>query len=340
MRRPALRDPRFWLMAAALAACSAALLQPTLTRELPRADALLVIDITTSMMVRDMSAHAAPQSRLAAVKARLTRALADMPCGSRVGLGVFSERRSFLLLSPVEICANFAPLSGTLAALDWRMAWEGDSRLAAGLDDALELAAGVGSALVFLTDGHEAPPLPLGQTEPAEAAELRPGLVVGVGGDVPAPIPKFDADGREVGFLSETDVVQENRSGLPPPGMESRPGWNARNAPFGAEAASGEEHLSRLHEPYLRELAAQRGLRYARLTDSDALLADIDTATAVRRVPARIDLAPALSGLALALLVLSSLWGPWRWRSRSSVRGTSAARRTPGRSTFPRRHAA
>jgi mxaL protein len=337
VQRPALRDPRFWLMAAALVACLIALFQPAVTRELPRADALIVIDITTSMMVRDMvNAQGAPQSRLDAVKTRLSRALANMACGSRVGLAVFSERRSFLLLSPVEICANFAPVTGTLAALDWRMAWEGDSRLASGVDDALELATSVGSAVVFVTDGHEAPPRPPGQpSESGAVAKPRLGLLVGAGGDALSPIPKFDADGREVGFLSESDVVQENRSGLPPPGMEARPGWNARNAPFGGEAATGEEHLSNLHEAYLRELAAQRGLRYARLQGSDALLADIEATTAVHRVPARIVLAPALAALALALLILSSVWRPFRLRFATRIAG--AVRLLPGRSTVPRK---
>ncbi len=40
------------------------------------------------------------------------------------------------------------------------MGWEGDSRVAAGLFRAIGLAADLGSDLVFVTDGHEAPPLP------------------------------------------------------------------------------------------------------------------------------------------------------------------------------------
>ncbi len=327
-RRPALHDARFWLMAVAWLLCLIALMRPALTRERPRVEALIVVDITTSMMVRDMAGRSDAVSRLAAVKTQLAQALADMPCGSRVGLGVFSERRSFLLLSPVEVCANFAPLAGTLSALDWRMAWEGDSRLAAGLDDAIGLAEGVGSGIVFITDGHEAPPLPLGQEPSAAAAPPRRGLVVGVGAATPSPIPRFDADGREAGFLAATEVVQENRSGPPPPGMESRPGWNARNAPFGSEAASGDEHRSSLHEAYLQALADRRGLRYARLAGSDALLAEIESATASRRVPARIELAPMLALAALGLLVAIALW-PFalRWLPHAVFRAIAATRR-------------
>ena len=44
-------------------------------------------------------------------------------------------------------------------------------------------------------------------------------------------------------------------------------GYNARNAPFGSEAAIGNEHLSALQETYLENLGAESGLDYARLTD-------------------------------------------------------------------------
>ena len=38
----------------------------------------------------------------------------DIPCQSRLGLGVFSERRSFLLFNPVEVCGNYDALEGAI----------------------------------------------------------------------------------------------------------------------------------------------------------------------------------------------------------------------------------
>ena len=37
-------------------------------------------------------------------------------------------------------------------------------------------------------------------------------------------------------------------------------GYNERNAPFGSEAATGNEHLTALHETYLEKLGAESGL--------------------------------------------------------------------------------
>ncbi|PJI45882.1 hypothetical protein CTI14_64580, partial [Methylobacterium radiotolerans] len=57
-----------------------------------------------SMAVRDYPAAAGSVSRLETVKAALRAMLPDLPCGSRVALGLFTDRRPFLLFTPVEVC--------------------------------------------------------------------------------------------------------------------------------------------------------------------------------------------------------------------------------------------
>lgn len=301
--RPRWRDPRRWLLLAALAGALAALAGPTRTLPRPAHDLLFVLDVTGSMAVRDQTVDGRPASRLEAARRRVRGALARLPCGSRAGLGVFTERRSFLLFEPVETCANFPALDGAVAALDARMAWEGDSHVARGLHRAIALADGVGADLVFVTDGHEAPPLPGGRA-PAfegEAGRVR-GLVVGVGGPVPVPIPRFDDQGRETGAYAMADVPQENRSGPPPADAQSRPGWHPRYAPFGADAAGGTEHLSSLRDAHLRGLAEAAGLGYAPPGDAAALVDALAAAARVRTVDATVDLSPWPAALALAAL--------------------------------------
>ncbi len=268
-----LRDWRFWLLAVAFAALLAALLAPRIALSRPARDLVLVIDITGSMNARDYVLDGRPAARLDAAKRAGRALLAALPCQSRLGLGIFTERRTFLLFEPAEVCENFAAIDGAIAALDWRMAWEGDSYIARGVHAAVAAAVGLKADLVFLTDGHEAPPLPASglpafDGKPGEVA----GLLVGVGGLDPVPIPKFDDDGREIGFYAESDVPQENRSGPPPADAPSRAGWNPRNAPWGGEAATGTEHPSALREEHLRALAAQTGLGYARLVEPSSLL--------------------------------------------------------------------
>jgi mxaL protein len=98
---------------AALALTAVAVLGPRPV--LPRRvfDGIVVLDITQSMNTLDTLLDGQPASRLAFAKARLQRALARLPCGARVGWGVFTEYRSYVLLLPVEVCAHYAELSAT-----------------------------------------------------------------------------------------------------------------------------------------------------------------------------------------------------------------------------------
>lgn len=332
--RPDLRDPRLVLLTLATLSLIATFVAPKITVRRPTFDFLAVVDITGSMNVRDYAASGLPVSRLDAVKTALRTMLIELPCPSHVGLGVFSERRTFLLFELIDVCADFAPLEASIDALDWRMAWEGDSRVSTGLFGAIDLARQLKSDLLFFTDGHEAPPLPArgAPTFDGRAGELR-GLIIGVGGYELSPIPKFDDKGREIGFLGVDDVPHESRFGLPPEGAERRKGYNARNAPFGAAAAVGVEHLSSVKEDYLRSLAEKTGLAYAHLEDGKSLWADYAAVAAARMREAAFDLRPFL-GAAAALFTFFAAAGPWLARALVQLRRTALVNRhpQPGRS--------
>jgi mxaL protein len=154
------RDARFWMLAAALLLVCAALVLPLVPLRQDVYDIVAVVDITGSMNTRDMEEGGKPASRLAAARTALDRLAAGLPYQSRLGLAVFAERRAFLLFAPVPVCTNYDAISGAIAQIDWRMAWEGDSYVAKGLYSAIELSASLNADVLFLTDGHEAPPLP------------------------------------------------------------------------------------------------------------------------------------------------------------------------------------
>ena len=317
--RPAARDLRAWLLAAALLAALVAALAPRLELRQDVHDIVAVIDITGSMNTRDMGDAARPLSRLAAAKAGLERLAGRLPCSSRLGLGVFSERRAFLLFEPVPLCENFDAITGAIRQVEWRMAWEGDSYIAKGLYSAIDLVPGLDANLLFLSDGHEAPPLRDGAIPAFEgkAGEVR-GLIVGVGGLTRSPIPKFDGDGREIGVYRVQDVPHDNRHGVPLEAPDRPEGWHPRNAPFGSRAAVGDEHLSSLREDHLRALADLTGLGYLRLGDDDALLAAVDRTMRKRSLvtPSDIGIYPAIGALALLavmyglLPLLAAGWSP------------------------------
>ncbi|MDD2869762.1 VWA domain-containing protein [Neomegalonema sp.] len=324
-----MRSPVSARLAPPLAAAAFALtaaLGPSLPLQRDLRDALITVDVTRSMNVRDMNGL----SRLEAAHAALRLWIADQPCGTRVGLAIFTERRSLTLFEPVEVCADFATLSAALAALDWRMAWEGDSMISRGLDHALKRAEELKAGLIFVTDGHEAPPLPYSGPN-RFAGESPGGVILGVGGDTPSPIPKFDDLGREAGFYGPHDVQHAPaRVGPPPADAESRPGFHPRNNPYGEADLEGAEHLSALRADHLQELAAGRGLVFLRLSEGPQALSAAfaapkaaGTGARMRRIPAPFDLSPFFGALAL-LALLVGWFAPSGLRSSPSASGDSS----------------
>lgn len=298
-------DARTLALAAALAAILMALFVPRIRIDRNVLDAVAFLDVTVSMMTRDMGTRSAPLSRLEASKAALLALVEELPCGSRLGIGLFTERRSFLLFEPVDVCTSFAPVEGAIKELDWRMAWEGDSFVAKGLYNAYDMTESLEANLVFLTDGHESPPLPPGADLPV--FEGKPGsvkgLIVGVGSREKSPIPKFDSDGREAGTYGAQDVVQENRTGPPPKDAEKRPGYHPKWAPFGSGPPEGDEHLTSVRTTHLEALSGVTGLSYAELKETPSLARVLLSASKTRTVTVETDIRPFVAALALALLV-------------------------------------
>lgn len=239
-------------------------------------------DITQSMNVED-AGRDGEASRLDLAKAAAKTLLLGLPCGSRVGWSVFTGHRVTMLVTPLEICAHHDGLLASLAGIDGRMRWVESSNVGRGLFQSLRTAqqAGDGIAVVFISDGHEAPPLRRGSSGMPTTHSLDArGLVAGVGGDNPAPIPKIDAAGRIIGYWQAAEVIQQAE----------------------VPTAQGGEHLSHLHEAHLQWLARQAKLSYARLDSTRALVDAVREARLDVSASVGIDLHWVAALLALALL--------------------------------------
>lgn len=302
------RSERLRLALAALL-LAIAFVHPTLPWKRALFEHVVVLDITQSMNVEDMQLDGKPIARLAFAKRALHEALGELPCGSKLGWAIFTEYRSYLLYTPVEVCANRAELRASLAGIDGRMAWSGNSEVAKGLHSGILVAKALPEvpSLVFVTDGHESPPLsprhrPRFDDKPGEVL----GVVVGVGEIKPSPIPKLDPLGRRLGFWSADEVAQAD------------PRSQGRGASVGAEAMTeegsgppaaglgatpGTEHLSGLREPYLKLLASENGLAYHRLRDPHDLSRAWRDAALARPVQVQGDLRLPLAALAALLLL-------------------------------------
>jgi mxaL protein len=298
-----------WLLGAAALVLAGSFLRPGVTMERSLFEHVIVLDVTQSMSVADMQLDGKAVSRLAYAKHALRVSLLQLPCGSKVGWAIFTEYRSFLLLAPVEVCANLSELRSTLAQIDSRMAWSGNSEIAKGVHSGIgisKLLPGKPS-LVFVTDGQEAPPLnpryrPAFDDKPGEV----PGLIVGVGELLPSPIPKTDPQGRSLGYWRADEVMQTDpRSqgrGASVSG-ETLVDDRAGSAAAALGATPGSEHLSSLREGYLRLLAREQGLSFVRLQSPQALTSALTSPALARPVPVRSDGRVVLAGLALCLLL-------------------------------------
>jgi mxaL protein len=321
-------DPGRWALALAALALVAAFVAPAMKLTRSLFEHVVVIDVTQSMNVTDQRLDGVPASRLAAAKHALRVALDELPCGSKLGWAIFTEHRSYLLLAPVEVCANRAELRATLAGIDGRMSWAGGSEVAKALHGGIAIAKALPGrpSLVFVTDGREAPPLnPRSRLSFDDPAGEVAGLIVGVGELTPSRIPKLDPNGRPLGYWSADDVVQTDvRSQGRGGSVDDERMVDERAPPAPAIAAGlgatpGREHLSGLREPYLQLLASESGLAYLRLREPRELAAALRARALARPVVARVDGSVALAALALALLLGLEL-APWWARARALVR--------------------
>lgn len=273
-------------------------------------DWYVVLDITQSMNVRDMEANEKAVSRLEISKRAIRESLRAMPCGSRVAIGLFTERDTTTITHPMEVCAHFGALDETIAHIDWRMAWAADSFIINGIFSAVAQTPKLDKEmrLAFISDGHQAPPI---NPDYAPKFEGKVGAVrgslIGVGGNTPARIPKLDEDDNITAYWELEEVMRYatfgvNRKTLSALDMENQHG---RNAPHGSNPAeTTNAHLSSLDENNLKELAKVTGLNYLKLSDTSSIAAALTNKKMATWRTSNTDLRAWFSFPAMLLLIL------------------------------------
>ena len=319
------------MLAAAFALTAIGLARPMLPLPADAFRHLVVFDITQSMNVGDAVPGDHAITRLEHAKAVVLEAATALPCGSELGLGLFTGHRTFLLLAPVEVCRHYPDLAAAVRAVDWRMAWRARSEIAKGVHSGLRIARALGprTVLVFLTDGHEAPPL---------HPELRPGyggepgavrgLLAGVGGPVPQAIPKLDPQGRSLGYWGAEDVMQVDELSLGRGTSVSEGYAGVESGTARAGGAAGTEHLSALREAHLRSLANDAQLRYRRVVTAGDLRSALRHPDFANELESTTDVRPILAGVAAVLAALGYVAPAGRRRQIHA--GESATTAGPG----------
>lgn len=289
----------FALLGGATLLLLVALLRPTVQVQRDIYTYLLVVDITQSMNTVDMMVDGKPASRNAYTRRLLHDLISGMPCGTRVSLAFFAGASAALQYSPIEVCGNFDAIQDNIAHMEWRMAWSGNSRLRQGAQSIAHLTRTLGepAQVVFLTDGEEAPGLHAFNTLDLSGFQGGKGwLVVGIGSEKGAPIPKYDENNKLLGYWSAESFQMQ-------PGVAqiSQENFGARDE--GVAQSDYSRQYSKLDEEYLKKYTAEVGSDYVK---GNSIAGVQNAITSLK--PARRDLAPmeidrVLAGVAGLLLL-------------------------------------
>lgn len=289
------------LLASALFLLVIALFRPTVPIKHNIYTYLLVADISQSMNAVDMKINGKPASRLAHTQKIMHEIISSLPCGTKVSIGLFAGVSVAALYHPIEVCANFAALQGTIDHLDWRMAWSGNSRIRESL---YNIARTIRSfpepaQVVFLTDGEEAPKLHAFNTRDLKDFQGADGwLFVGIGSEKGAAIPKLSDKNQLIGYWSnESFALQPGVAQI----SESNIGIRDDNVAGG----ENDRYISKLNEEYLKSVAKEVDGHYVNGESVHAILGAMKIQKPARRDVAPFDLHWILASLA-GLLLLSA----------------------------------
>lgn len=313
-------DGRGYMLLAAMLMLTICLLRPQAVLPARVADWFIVLDITQSMNVRDYKVQGKQTSRLESAKLGIREGIRSLPCGSRVALGLFTERATLSITRPLEVCRHYSALEQIVSSMDWRNAWAADSFITHGLYGAIGQTARLGEnvGLLFITDGHQAPPanpryMPAFDGKPGAVK----GVIMGSGKTTMSPIPKLDDRNEISEYWTSEEVMRYGNFGMAETlsvlAMEQ--GQHDRNAGHGpGNDLLSTAHLSRLEEGNLQRLSGLTGLQYARMDNLHAIgKAMLDRTMGVWR-PALTDLRPWLAFPALLLTLLFFLPPAWTGR--------------------------
>jgi mxaL protein len=192
-----------------------ALIKPQIQLKQEVHNYLLVADVSQSMNAEDMKVNNQPVSRLVYTQHMMKQVVKTSPCGTYVSVGIFAAENVALLVMPLEVCKNFDIINDTIDHLEWRMAWSGNSRMTFGVKaaEATFEYLNIPAQMLFFTDGDESPKA--NGINKLDISNVRIGknvIFVGIGGVEPAPIKRFNANNKFVGYWG-TDAAAESAGG-------------------------------------------------------------------------------------------------------------------------------
>ena len=264
---------------------------------------IFVVDISQSMNTEDMMYDNKKISRLDYTKATLRKVLEQLPCKTKVSIGMFAGVSVAATYTPIEICENFSAVNETVERLDWRSVWAGNTRLRASMINLARLIRSFpeSAQVVYFTDGEEAPFLHAFNTEDLNQFQgANNWLFVGIGSDVGTPIPKYDNKNQLIGYWSNESFALQ-------PGVAQISAQNAGGRDNNVSSASYDRYLSRLDEEYLKSLAQEIKGNYVNGSDIKKILSAMKKQPSAWRDVTEVQLRNIFSFFALIFFIIQFL---------------------------------
>ena len=280
-----------------------AFINPKITMKKDISNYIFVVDITQSMLTIDTEINGEKVSRLNYAKDTLHKVLEQLPCKTKVSVGMFAGVSVAATYTPIEICENFSAVNETVERLDWRSVWAGNSRLRASMINLARLIRSFPEAaqVVYFTDGEEAPKLHAFNTEDLNQFQgANNWLFVGIGSDEGTPIPKYDNKNQLIGYWSNESFALQ-------PGVAQISAQNAGGRDNNVSSASYDRYLSRLDEKYLMSLAEEVKGNYINGGDVKNILAAMKNQPSAWRDDTEVHLRNFFAFLALIFFLIQFL---------------------------------
>lgn len=235
-----------------------ALIKPQIQLKQDVHNYLLLADVSQSMNAEDVKLNGKVVSRMAYTRHLMKKIVETSSCGTYVSIGVFASDAVALLVTPLEVCANYDVLNDSIDHLEWRMAWKGDSRVGIGVRAAASMFdyLNVPAQLMFFTDGDEAPTLNVTIKQDLSGVQIGQNVVfVGVGGPENVPVPRYNAKNKWLGYWPSGDHHSEGGGVTYTDTSKDDPDPPVASAEF-------DRYLSKRDDEYLRQLASEINGKY------------------------------------------------------------------------------
>ena len=261
---------------------------------------IFVVDITQSMLTQDVLLNGEKVSRLKYAKDISQKVLEQLPCKTKVSIGMFAGVSVAATYTPIEVCENFSAINETIERLDWRSVWAGNTRLRASMINLARLIRSFpeSAQVVYFTDGEEAPKLHAFNTEDLNQFQgANNWLFVGIGSDEGTPIPKYDNKNQLIGYWSNESFALQ-------PGVAQISAQNAGGRDNNVSNASYDRYLSRLDEKYLKSLAQEVKGNYVNGSDLKEILSAMKKQPSAWRDDTEVQLRNIFSFFALLFFIM------------------------------------